>query len=299
MILTNSLVQNIKRLYTNSKVVALSSPELFDIAKYQESVDDVIIWDRKNKHKGIFATLKFVFNFPYKNIYACFPIYGMDRPALLSFLLNPKYIVCKIQTFFSHLRRMKYPLIQNNQSMQERFTQLLTGITNEKLTNVSIKYNIPDSINSNVINNIKNDDYTVLVAQGSKQIKDMPFELACEIIEKMPDTKFVYIGQGSTVKEFSEKISKKGYTNLIDLSNKTTPLEAAAIIKNAKGIITVDTGWMHIACAVGTPFVAMFFASGAELFIPNDEMYNCKVLNKDITSDNVIDSYNVLLNIKK
>ena len=84
ILLTNSLVQNIKRIYEDAFVVMLTSSALVDIAKYQKGVDDVVIWDRHGIHKGAFNTIKFAFKFPYKKVYAAFPIYGMDRPLLLS-----------------------------------------------------------------------------------------------------------------------------------------------------------------------------------------------------------------------
>ena len=66
MLLVNSLVQNIKRLYQNSKVIMLTNKTFYDLSKYQKDVDDVIIWDRHGEHKGILGMFKFIKNFPYK-----------------------------------------------------------------------------------------------------------------------------------------------------------------------------------------------------------------------------------------
>ena len=76
ILLTNSLVQNIKRIFPNSNIIMLAPSHYEAAAKYQKDVDEVIVWNRKGEHKGILGIIKFLRNFPYKNIYAAFPIYG-------------------------------------------------------------------------------------------------------------------------------------------------------------------------------------------------------------------------------
>ena len=293
ILLTDSLVQNIKRIYPNSKVISLTSPELVDVAKYQEGVDEVIVWDRKNRHKSFFATLKFVLDFPYKNIYAAFPIYGMDRPVFLSLLLGARYILSRQQKFFSHFIRTKYKILQTLPSMQEQFMQYLTGITQEKLVNVPIKYNVPDFYSEQVSQLPAK--YVVLSFTSTRKSKEMPIDVACEIIERLKDTKLVLLGQGSSLAEYSEVFREKNYPNLIDLSNKTTILEAAKIIKAAESMITVDTGLMHLACAVGTPLVAVFYENNTADYKPNASLYRSKIVDENQTAENIIKSYNMLM----
>ena len=46
--------------------------------------------------------------------------------------------------------------------------------------------------------------------------------------------------------------------NSINLAGQTTLLELACIFKKAQLVVTTDSGPMHLACAVGTPVVALF-----------------------------------------
>jgi len=292
ILLTDSLIQNIKRLYTNSKVISLTFPALVDVAKYMEGVDEVIIWDRKGKDKGWFKTLLFALKFPYKNIYACFPIYGMDRPVMLSLLLNPKYILCPKQKFLSKFRRSKYKLDYEFKTCQENVLNLLTGITKERLINEKIKYNVeldslPDEIKLP-------EKYVVLAPVTSRISKDIPAETVCEIIDKMPDKNFVILGSGKDTERYSSVLKEKGYSNVIDLTNKTSIKECAYIIKNASGMISSDTGLLHLACAVDTPTCAVFYEKGTEHFIPDRSLYKCITLTENQTSDNIVKSYKEL-----
>lgn len=293
ILLTNSLVQNIKRIFPNAWIISLTSSELIDVAKYQEGVDEVIVWDRKNKHKSIWATLKFVWQFPYKNIHACFPIYGMDRPVLLSMLLGAHYVSTQPQKFFAHFIHTKYKVLQTLPSAQEQFMQYLTGITKEKLINVPIKYNVPECHSKTFL--LLPEEYIILSTTSTRKSKEMPHDIACKIIEKLQDKKIVLLGQGNSASEFSHYIKHENFKNLIDLSNKTTILEAAHIIKNAKAMISVDTGLMHLACAVQTPVVAIFYEKDTSHYKPNEKLYKSKVISQEQTVDNIINNYKLLM----
>lgn len=291
-LLTNSLVQNIKRLYKNSKVISIVQPKMVDISKYQEGVDDVIVWDRKGKDKGFFKMLKFVFNFPYKNIYACFPIYGMDRPVMLSRLLGAKYVLCPLQKTFSRLRNSIYPISKQDKTCQENFANLLKGITKEEIINEKIRYKVP-KIESEIIDKLPK-NYNALVLTSTRKTKHIPLETACEILEKLKDETFVLLGKSQVAKEYSDFLKEKNYPNLIDLSNKTTLLETFNIIKGAKSMITADTGLMHLACAVGTSFVSVFYENDTVEYQPNEKMYNCINITQNQTTDSIVGAFKKL-----
>ena len=155
MLLVNPLIQNIKRLYKDSVIVMLSSPQLYDAAKYQQGVDDVIIWDRNGKDGGFWNFLKFIFNFPYKKIFAAFPIYSGDRPIILAKLLGAKFILGEKQNILKHLLKNKYEIKKIGSKTQEQNISLLSGITKEKLTDCPMKY-IPPEITSSFIKELEN-----------------------------------------------------------------------------------------------------------------------------------------------
>jgi ADP-heptose:LPS heptosyltransferase len=294
ILLTNSLVQNIKRLYPDSKVVSLTSPELVDVAKYQEGVDDVVIWDRHGKDRGFWQTLSFAKNFPYKNIYATFPIYGLDRPIILAWLLGSKYILhqSRKMRLISTLKKTKYPLVSENQNIQEDFASLLKGVTDKRIEDVPIRYNVPE-ISSEIVDNLP-EDYTALSVTTSRKSKNIPIEVACELIEKLFSKKIVLLGKGEIAREYSKVFTQKKYSNLIDLTNKTSILEIAQIIKGAQSMISADTGALHFACALQTPVVAVFYEDYTKMFRPNPKLYNCKVICENQTCENILNAYNGL-----
>ena len=81
---------------------------------------------------------------------------------------------------------------------------------------------------------------------------------------------------------------------MIDLANKTTLLETFNIIKGAKSMITADTGLMHLACAVETSFVSVFYEKDTVEYQPNEKMYNCINITQNRTADNIADAFKKL-----
>lgn len=274
ILLVNPLVQNIKRLYSDSKVVLLTPPNMVDVAKYQEGVDDVVVWDRHGKHHGFFNMIKFIKDFPYKNIYAAFPIYSGDRAIILSFLLKAKYILGFKNNIFRYLLKSKYKAENYyGKNYQLANIYLLQGLTNEPLMDCHIKLNLPD-LNSEIINKISelNGDYMVFCPKSSNVLRDMSDENALKVIEKYDD-KIVLIGSGQKLKELSYKIKEKGYKNVIDLTNKTSILEAFIIINQSKFCLTVNTGMLHVATALNKKVIGVFYDENYNPYQPSKEIY--------------------------
>lgn len=295
MLLVNSLVQNIKKLYENSKIIMLTSPKLIDVVKYQKDVDEVIIWDRHGEHKGFWGMLKFIKQFPYKKIYAAFPIYAMDRPVLLSRLLGAKYVLFGYKkNIYKHLLKTKYKfnyILSEEIPIQYWHVNLLKGITKEELTDYPIVYNVDE----NTKNPISESEYLVLCPISSRKSKDMPFDTVKNILRKT-DKKIVLIGTGKASRDLSEELKKENFENLIDLTDKTSIQEAACVMKNSKGVIAVDTGLMHLACAVDKEVVCVFYERKKSEFMPNPTMYKSKVIVDNQTAENIIKEMNILIN---
>lgn len=295
MLLVNSLVQNIKNIYKNSKIVMLSSPKLIDVVKYQKDVDEVIVWDRHGKHKGFWGMLKFIKEFPYKKIYASFPIYAMDRPVLLSRLLGAKYVLFGYKkNIYKHLLKTKYKfdyILSEEIPIQYWHVNLLKGITKEELTDYPIVYNVDGSTK----NPVSESEYLVLCPISSRKSKDMPLDTVKNILGQT-DKNVVILGAGKATRELSEELKKENFENLTDLIDKTSIQEAACVMKNSKGVIAVDTGLMHLACAVNKEVVCVFYERKKSEFMPDPTIYKSKVITDNQTAETILNEMNILIN---
>jgi len=81
------------------------------------------------------------------------------------------------------------------------------------------------------------------------------FAKLADLIQEKLKKKVVFTGSESkSVEEIAAKMKSKG----INLGGKTSLMELAHIFKKARMLITTDSGPMHLACAVGTPVIALF-----------------------------------------
>ncbi|MCB0410432.1 MAG: glycosyltransferase family 9 protein [Flavobacteriales bacterium] len=114
---------------------------------------------------------------------------------------------------------------------------------------VGLDYFIPKEEEVSVSNLIPNkniNDYCVLVVGGSYYTKRIPISLL-EKICSANKTTFIAIGSSDDA-EIANALSKK-CTNLVNLCGKLSINQSASLIKQAKTIVTSDTGMMHIASA--------------------------------------------------
>ena len=142
VLLTNSLCQNIKKHYPNSEIVFLINKPFCEAAKNQYGVDDVLIFDKKGKHKGFWGPLKFVFTCKYKNkIDTSFVMYDNDRGNVIAWLLGAKQRIAGGQRitkiFVTHKHQDPYDLA-HMQDINGHYIKTLTGNDAEI---VPIKYN--------------------------------------------------------------------------------------------------------------------------------------------------------------
>jgi ADP-heptose:LPS heptosyltransferase len=63
---------------------------------------------------------------------------------------------------------------------------------------------------------------------------------------------------GGSDKEIGDKVSSLLDANCLNLSGRTTVGELASVLRRSKLFISNDSGPVHVACAVGTPVIAIF-----------------------------------------
>lgn len=83
-LLCNSLCQNIKNVYPDSKIVFIVNKPFYEAALYQKDVDEVIVFDKFGKHKGLLSRIKFILKFPYKHADYAFVTYRNNTNSLIS-----------------------------------------------------------------------------------------------------------------------------------------------------------------------------------------------------------------------
>jgi len=276
-LLCNSLCQNIKQLFPDSKIVFIANKPFYEAAKYQKDVDEVIVFDKFGKHKGLFARLKFILNFPYKRADYAIVTYRNNTNSLIARLIMAKHL---IECTTKHI-----PI-----PMQEHFINLLSHITNNKINKVPMKFEVTKDLPEQLADKFETGKkYISLCTLTNDTKKDIPFDTAKNIINILSDKNYnvVLLGQGQNAYEYSKNLKQEG-CNFIDLINKTTIKEAGAVLKNCDALISADTGIMHLACAVATPVVDVFYKKESiTQWAPDGELYKSAVISENQTAENI------------
>ncbi|MDD5465371.1 MAG: glycosyltransferase family 9 protein [Candidatus Omnitrophica bacterium] len=244
----------LKELYPQAKLTLAVNSAVCELAGAVECVDAVVVWDEVKgnlrKHK---FDLCVVLN-PTKEAHiACFfagiPVrVGYNRK--WGFLLTHK--------------------LKDTKSLGDRHevdcNLELVGLIGARTRNKEIA--------SSCLRLPRNDKYDFLAGAvaihpfTSDPVKQWPVErfkeLAWRIAQEMK-AKVVFVGKTEEWGQspfgdspHSQPPSGTDYSEVMDLINKTSLVELAALLKRCSLLISGDSGPVHLAAAVGTPVIALF-----------------------------------------
>ena len=303
VLVTNTLVQNIKLYYPDSKVVFVCNKPMIDVAKYQAGVSDVIGFDKKNNNtfKGIF---NFVKNFPYKKPFASFVTYSNERNLLISRLIGSKHIISH-HKFKLWNTSEKFELKEYTH-IKDKWGGMIETLTNEH-KNLPIKY-IPPIIDNELTRKIREFKNPVAISPTSNLAqKDMELSDCKELIKLLNQNGYTPImtGAGEVARKFVIDLKKEGCFDFIDIVDCTNFIELANILTICGKCISVDTGTLHFANALSVPVVGIFYMGLAEVWGSDATLYPAKIFNGNfdrtlkITPQEIVNALNELLGVTK
>ena len=88
------------------------------------------------------------------------------------------------------------------------------------------------------------------------------------------------IVNGIRVKTSQDLLNRISMGRLFDVSGETNLMELAAVLQGAKLAVVTDSGPMHMACALGTPTVAVFSTGNWRQWAPKR---NCHLVTLDLS----------------
>lgn len=100
------------------------------------------------------------------------------------------------------------------------------------------------------------DGYVAMVIGGKHKTKQLPGEKAAELLSGL-DYPVLLLG-GAEEREEGESIEQLFDGRVYSVSGKYSINQSASLVKQAKVVITGDTGLMHIAAAFGKPVISIW-----------------------------------------
>lgn len=289
VVLTTPIIKILKTHFPNSLISFMTRPETKDIVEGNPYLDEIIIYDQQNQHRGILKTILFSLNLrkkkfdvviifnPKKRIHwmsylATIPMrigYHKKHGFLLTHRLEDKKGEGKKSEAFynedllsfleipsSQCRELYFPLHEKAKKVVDSFLKLHQVTTPFVVINVSS-------------------------GCSSKSWPIQNFSSLCEKLYERFKIKIIIIGK----KEACEKIKLMSQLPLISIAETFGLTELGYLLKRAALHISNDTGPMHIASAVGIPVISIFGRShpglGPQRWAPLKGNHNI-ILQKNI-----------------
>lgn len=300
VLLTNTLCQNIKIEYPNSWITFMVNKPFYEVAKYMQGVDAVLCYDKNGKHKGILGIFKFLQEYRqvYKNKFdIAFVLYGNERGIFISKAFGADTIISNNHGILHFVFLTKSVAGNEQSSVQQENASLIKGLTQKDPLDLPVKYNPPleaISYATCLLNQfgITSEDYLVGLCATSKKIeKDIPIDTAIKVISDLSNSgkKVVLLGAGNRAAEYVTELHAQGCSTFVDFTNKTSIAQLAGVIQHCKAVISVDTGTLHLTCALGIPLVALFYINDAKHLTKwaPAKYYPHVLLTGNITSENI------------
>lgn len=290
VLFSTATIRNVRRNYPDSYIACVIPSRCYPILRGNPYLDEVIIFDEKDRHKGILAKLNFISLLRNKKFDTVFLLHRSFSRALIcrlagigqrighntkkrSFLLTQKIAMPRKDS----LHRIDFYLNVIEKAglrVEDRYLDFILTSEEEK--------HVDDFLSKNMV--CKDDFVIVLNPGGNWMLKRWPRDYWAILADRLiSETNAKVIITGS--------ISDLPLANQIKRMMKEKPLVACgvfnikhlgALAKRVDLFVTADTGPMHIANAVGArKIIAIFGPTAKEITGPYPDI-NVIILQKDI-----------------
>ena len=265
IVLSTPLIQKLKDLYPKSEIDYLTLPTNQSVLYNNPNLNEIILYDKKGKDKGIKGFLKVLKILKQKKYdYAVIPHRFIKSILLAKLAKIPDIVGFDVATGSSLLdKKVHYDMKKHE---VERLLNLV-GYEGKKIP-VRIypaKENFVKIEKMLTISGYtgKKEQKLILVAPGSQRPEKMwPIEKYREIIERLKKNKNYFIGIAGSKSEKELPLNFEKDKNVIDFRGEISLVEFGALISKADVVVGNDSSPIHIASGFEKPFVIGIFGPG-------------------------------------
>ena len=265
IVLSTPLIQKLKDLYPKSKIDYLTLPTNQSVLYNNPNLNEIILYDKKGKDKGIKGFLRILKILKQKKYdYAVIP-HRFIKSILLAKLAKISDIVgFDVATGSSLLdKKVHY-------DMKKHEVERLLNLVEYEGEKIPVRIYPAKENFVKIEKMLKNSGYTrkkeqklILVAPGSQRPEKMwPIEKYREIIERLKKNKNYFIGITGSKSEKELPLNFEKDKNVIDFRGEISLVEFGALISKADVVVGNDSSPIHIASGFEKPFVIGIFGPG-------------------------------------
>ncbi|MEE8360216.1 MAG: lipopolysaccharide heptosyltransferase II [Candidatus Omnitrophota bacterium] len=292
LLLSTPVFRAVREGYPDSHISVMVRPYTRECVEGNPYINEVIVYDKYGNHKSVLSSLRFAGSLRKKRFDMALILHPTNRVNLITFLAGiPKRVGFNRKFGFLLTHKVAHKKRTDERHELDYALDIVRaiGLTPRiKTLYMPIKRDVQRKIDSMLCGlGVRATDFVIAIHSSSSCVsKKWPQErfagVADRLIDKY-DAKIVFIG-GEDAKDDTKKAMAAMKREAIDLSGRTTIPELAALLKRCEAFISNDSGPVHVACAVGTPVIAIFGRKDAGLgpkrWGPTGE--RDKILHKDV-----------------
>jgi len=288
VILSVPSMRAIKNKFPNAKIYCLVGKESRQILQNCPYLDGLIIYDRKEKHKGIKGILDISKDLRRYNFDITLDLQNNRSSHLISFLSAASnrygYDNRKLSFLLNHKVKQSPKTFA---PVEHQFRTLELLDIRQKDTELELW---PSKENEDHVRGLLNSYWLSekekivginLRASKKWSTKCWPIEKFAQLCNTLANEniRIVVTGTKDDV-NFAKRLQELTSSKLLILAGKTTLMQLVALIKRCNVFITGDSAPLYIAAAVATPIVALFGPTSPERHMP--PVKNSMVVKKDL-----------------
>lgn len=277
VILATPVVRAVRTAYPDAHLTMLSVPLTATIAAMNPYIDEVIPYDKRGRHRGFFGMFTMARELKRHafDMVICmnFAVRGAVVAWLADIPVRVGYDAQHASLFLTHVSTAKRTGIQHETlnhlevlrplGLATQDTSLVLQPSAGAIASLAAKkerYNIPAA------------GYVAICPFGSYAKKNLSLAASAHLVRHLSQHEPVYLIGAKADGDRLEKIARLAGLDFSHILAGTFSLdELAAFLQDATCLVTVDTGPMHIAQAVGCPVAAVFGPTDPAIWGPRGE----------------------------
>lgn len=290
VLFSSASIRNIRRNFPDSFIACVIPSRCYPVLKGNPNLDEIIIFDEKDRHKGVFTRLDFVRQLKDKQFDIVFLLHRSFTRALMcrlagiprrigysthkrAFLLTDKIEIPKKDSM--HRIDFYLNIIEKaGFKVEDRYTEFF-------IADEDVKF-VEEFLNKQ---GVGGSEFLVAINPGGNWLpKRWPREYWSELADRLISglgAKVVITGSQHDL-SLAEHIKAKMKERPLIACGVFNIKQLGALARRADIFITADTGPMHIANAVGAKNIIAIFGPTSPLITGPYPLKNVIVLKKDV-----------------
>lgn len=266
VVLSTPVIKVLRDNYPKSYIAIMVSPFTCELVQGNPYLNEVIIYDKDDKHKGILSSIKFALALRRKKFDLAIILHSTNRVNIITYLAG-------IKNRLGYSRRLGFLLTKNipyckykGEKHEVEYNLDLLRSLGLKITDASLL--IPKNSQSEAwaeevlrANNVSSLDRIVVLHPSASCVSRMwPLgkfaEVADDLISRHKVKIIIVSGENDV--SLANKLCKLIKHRVINISGKTNLMQLASILRRAKIMVSNDSGPVHIAVGCGLSVVVLF-----------------------------------------